>query len=134
MAKEFEIKPHTVPTDAELQFIWNFSDSSDRNILARAFTEGVSLEEVETLGIGKEKVLSIRERVALFSRYQYKWSYKVARRIMEQSFDEEQLDVIANVILLPAFCISEEKLLNEILYDKYNKEYMVNWLRKNRVG
>ena len=75
MAKEFEIKPHTVPTDAELQFIWNFSDSSDRNILARAFTEGVSLEEVETLGIGKEKVLSIRERVALFSRYQYKWSY-----------------------------------------------------------
>ncbi len=134
MAKEFKIKPHIVPTDDELKFMWNFSDPSDRNILALTFTEGVSLEEVESLGIGKEKVLSIKERAALFSRYQYKWSYEVAKRIMEQSFNEEQLDALMSVILLPAFCIPEEKLLNEILYDKYNREYMVNWLSKNRVG
>ncbi len=134
MAKEFKIKPHVVPTDSELQFIWKFSDPSDRNTLAHAFIEGVSVEEIEELGVGKENTLSIKEKATLFSRYQYKWSHEVAKRLMEQNFTEEQLDTLMSVILLPAFCIPEEKLLDEILYDKYDREYMVSWLSENRVG
>jgi hypothetical protein len=52
---------------------------------------------------------------------------------MEQNFDDSQLDTVMSVLLLPTFCIPEEKLLDEILFDTNSMEDMVEWLNKNRI-
>ncbi len=131
--KDFKLKPHFMTTDKEREFITRFDDMRNKNTLAIAFTEGVSLEEMETLGIGNDGELTRKMEAALFARYQYKCSHEIAKRIMEQSFDDRQLDTIMSVLLLPTFCIPEEKLLDEILYDVNSMEEMVEWLNKNRV-
>ena len=134
MSKEtFKLKPHPMTTDKEVAFLRRFEDMREKNVLAMAFTDGVTIEEMEALGIGKAGELTRKAEAALFARYQYHCSHEIAKRIMEQNFDDSQLDTVMSVLLLPTFCIPEEKLLDEILFDTNSMEDMVEWLNKNRI-
>ena len=134
MSKEtFKLKPHLMPTEKEHVFLARFEDMREKNVLATAFVDGVTIEEMEALGIKKDGDLTRKAEAALFARYQYHCSHEIAKRIMEQNFDDSQLDTVMSVLLLPTFCIPEEKLLDEILFDTNSMEDMVEWLNKNRV-
>ncbi|MBR6688828.1 MAG: hypothetical protein IKL68_02300 [Clostridia bacterium] len=134
MSTTFKLKPHPMTSEKEVAFLRRFEDMREKNVLAMAFTDGgVTVEEMEALGIGKNGELSRKDEAALFARYQYKCSHEIAKRIMEQNFDDNQLDTVMSVLLLPTFCIPEEKLLDEILYDTNSMEEMVEWLNKNRI-
>lgn len=129
---KLELKPHDVLTDKEIKFISRFSNDSDRNLLVVAISEGITLDELEMLGIDREDFLSMKKKAALFVRYRYKASFRAACKIIDQSFNERQLDTITNVLLMPAFGIPEEKVIEEILYDKYSAEEMIAWFNNVR--
>lgn len=132
LKNKVELKPHSVLTDKETKFISRFSNDSDRNLLVVAISEGITLDELEMLGIDREDFLSMKKKAALFVRYRYKASFRAACKIIDQSFNEKQLDTIVNVLLMPAFGIPEEKVIEEILYDKYSVEEMLTWFNNAR--
>ena len=132
VGNEFKLTPHNVLTEEEMEFISMFSELRDKNMIATALTSGVSIEELRTLGYDQEYLLTMKMRAALYVRYKYKCSYRVSCRIMDNGFSEKQLDTIVNVLLMPAFAIPEEKVLNEILYERYSAEAMLDWYNKVR--
>ena len=129
---EFKLTPHNVLTKEETAFVSMFSEARDKNMIATALTSGVSIEELKSLGYALEYTLTTKMRAALYVRYKYKCSYRVACRILDNGFNEKQLDTIVNVLLMPAFAVPEEKVLNEILYERYSAEEMLAWYNKVR--
>ena len=129
--KDFKLKPHSGLTRTEVEFLTKFTDPRDKNVLALAFTAGVTEEEMEALGIDQSTELSRKEEAALFARYQYKCSHSVAQRIMDEHFDDTQLDTIMSVLLLPTFGMAEDKLLNEVLFAHNSMDDMLEWFNKN---
>ena len=132
VVNEFKLIPHNVLTEEETAFVSMFSEARDKNMIATALTSGVSIEELKSLGYALEYTLTIKMRAALYVRYKYKCSYRVVCRILDNGFNEKQLDAIVNVLLMPVFAVPEEKVLNEILFDRYSAEEMLAWYNKVR--
>ena len=134
VGNEFKLNTHHILTDEETAFVARFSKAGDANKIATAITSGISIEELKSLCIDREFCLTQKMKAALYVRYKYKCSYRVCCRIMDNGFNEKQLDTVVNVLLMPAFAIPEERVLNEILYDRYSAEEMIAWynnVRKN---
>ena len=132
VGNEFKLTPHNVLTKNETEFVSRFYESKDKNMITAAIIAGVSVEEIRSLRLDETYRLTMKMQAALYLRYKYKCSYRVACRIMDNGFSEKQLDTIVNVLLMPAFAIPEEKVLNEILYDRYSAEDMLAWYNKVR--
>ena len=134
VGNEFKLTPHKVLTDEETKFVSRFDEPKDKNMITAAIMAGVSVEEIRSLRLDENYRLTLKMQAALYLRYKYKCSYRVACRIMDNGFNEKQLDTVVNVLLMPAFAIPEERVLNEILYDRYSAEEMIAWynnVRKN---
>ncbi len=129
---EFKLTPHTILTKKETEFVSRFYETKDKNMVTAAIIAGVSVEELSSLRFDEDYRLTMKMQAALYVRYKYKCSYRVACRILDNSFSEKQLDTIVNVLLMPAFAIPEEKVLNEILYDRYSAEEMLAWYNEVR--
>ncbi len=132
VGNEFKLNPHNILTDEETAFVAMFSKAGDANTIATAITSGISIEELKSLCIDREFCLTQKMKAALYVRYKYKCSYRACCRIMDNGFNDNQLDAIVNVLLMPAFAIPEERVLNEILYEKYSAEDMIAWYNKVR--
>ena len=107
VVNEFKLIPHNVLTEEETAFVSMFSEARDKNMIATALTSGVSIEELKSLGYALEYTLTIKMRAALYVRYKYKCSYRVVCRILDNGFNEKQLDAIVNVLLMPVFAVPE---------------------------
>lgn len=112
------------------KFIFCFNDK-ERAILMHSFSCGVTVDEMKDLGIAPGIKFSRRLEAALFARRIYNWPHEIAKRIVTETFLDDQVDVIMSLLLLPIHGFSSEKILNEILYAKFSAEEMVEWLNHN---